>query len=36
MLFEKLFSVQDMLAFCGILFLIVKIIQRHEGWGWSK
>ena len=33
---EKFLSVQDMLLLCGLLFLIVKVIQRHEGWGWKR
>ena len=33
---EKFISVQDMLGICGLLFLIVKIIQRYEGWGWKR
>lgn len=33
---ENYFSVQDMLGICGVLFLAIKILQRHEGWGWKK
>lgn len=33
---ERWFSVQDMLFMCCVLFLIVKLIQRKEGWGWKR
>ena len=37
---EKILSVQDTLAIGGFLFaalfIIVKLIQRKEGWGWKK
>ena len=32
---EKFLSVQDVMALGGLLFLIVKLIQRKEGWGWG-
>ncbi len=33
---EKFLSVQDVMALGGLLFLVVKYIQRKEGWGWKK
>ena len=33
---EKFLSVQDTLFICGLMFLVVKYIQRKEGWGWAK
>ena len=33
---ERFFSVQDTMFICGIVFLIVKYIQRKEGWGWKR
>jgi len=32
---EKILSIQDVITLCGLLFLIVKLIQRKEGWGWG-
>ena len=33
---ERFLSVQDMLGIaCGI-FIIIKYIQRKEGWGWRR
>lgn len=29
---EKIFSVQDMLGIAMVVFMIVKYIQRREGW----
>jgi len=33
---EKFLSVQDTMAICGLVFLVVKWIQRKEGWGWKR
>jgi len=33
---ENYLSVQDTFALGGLLFLIVKYIQRKEGWGWKR
>lgn len=37
---ERYLSVQDVIALVGILgiivFILVKIKQRKEGWGWKK
>ena len=37
---ERYLSVQDTLALGGLLlgalFVVVKLIQRKEGWGWRK
>jgi len=33
---EKFLSIQDTMALCGLLFLVVKYIQRKEGWGWKR
>ena len=33
---EKFLSVQDTMAICGLVFLVVKYIQRKEGWGWKR
>jgi len=37
---EKYLSVQDTMAIgaflMGALFILVKLIQRKEGWGWKR
>lgn len=40
MVLERYLSVQDTLAIgallLSVLFVIVKLIQRKEGWGWKN
>jgi len=33
---ERYLSIQDVMGLGGLLFLVVKYIQRKEGWGWKK
>ena len=32
---EKILSIQDTMFVCGVVFILVKWIQRKEGWGWK-